>query len=220
MDKPDNVAPVSRSEPTALPSSSQELPSSPPRMQSDAGVRRKPKKPPPVTPRSFTRFFTPRSMLHNSGNSGGSKPNRRALEILSSPALNRLGPAFARTSSKPCRVMTADSESLGTPAKKRKLSTSSPVSPNSPLQSSPLKGARVKSPAHHENALEGTGGKVALGPEEVVDVEKRTSSGPTDAYVAPIRRSRVLQTSGNLCMRSMYGPRANRVTIRANSGAG
>lgn len=38
--------------------------------------------------------------------------------------------------------------------------------------------------------------------------------------IAPIRRSQALQTSGGLYMRSVLGPRANRVTMRANAGAG
>jgi hypothetical protein len=42
----------------------------------------------------------------------------------------------------------------------------------------------------------------------------------TPLKVSPVQRSRALETSGALFMRSVLGARANRVTMRSNSGAG
>lgn len=209
---------VPRSEPV-LPPSSQEIPSSPPSIASDAGVRRKPKKPPPVTPRSFRKFFTPRSML-NGGNSGGVKTSRQALKALSSPAINRLGPAFARTA-KAAGSRPALNEPAGltrTPARKRKLSFSSV---GSPLQSSPLRKVRIKAPIQDEEDIGVPVKELGVGSDEQGDETNSVVAEPIPPKpVSPIRRSQALQTSGGLYMRSVLGSRADRVTLRSNSGAG
>ena len=156
-------------------------------------------------------------MLNQSSNNTGSvKTNRKALRVLSSPALNRSGPAFTRTSKPYCVPFQSEpTDLLRTPTKKRKLSISS----TSPLQSSPLKRVREKSSVSEEQKLEKTNREPDLGHEEIGDEEKRVGRERC-VPVVPIRRSRVLETSGSICMRSMYGPQANRVTTRANSGAG
>jgi hypothetical protein len=208
-----------KSEPV-IPPSSHEIPSSPPSIASDAGVRRKPKRPPTVTPRTMKRFFTPRSML-SPGNSGAVKTNRQALKSLSSPAVNRLGPAFTRTP-KPIESQPAVSEPAAarTPPRKRKLSFSSV---GSPLQSSPLKKVhRVRGPVRCE-----TDDQTAV-PVKEIEVVKGTHkdgakpgvTGEQPAPVSPIHRSSALQSSGGLYMRSVFGSRANRTTIRSNSGTG
>lgn len=212
MDTGHGLPEVPRSEPV-LPPSSQEPPSSPPSIASDIGIRRKQKKPPPVTPRSFRKFFTPRSAL-NSGSNGGVKTNRQALKTLSSPAINRLGPAFARTSKENSNE-PAPSGLTRTPSTKRKLSLSSI---GSPLPSSPLRKVRIDAPVREEEIgvpvreLE-VGGDVQ--DDETVIAEEKPPKP-----IAPIRRSQALQTSGGLYMRSVLGSRANRVTIRSNAGAG
>lgn len=212
---------VPQSEPV-FPPSSQEPPSSPPSIASDVGIRRKPRRPPPVTPRSFRKFFTPRSIL-NSGSNGGVKTNRQALKTLSSPAINRLGPAFARASkttasrSIPNEPAPAPSGLTRTPSTKRKLSFSSI---GSPLQSSPLRKVRISAPLQEEEI--GVSVKELEVSGEVQDDE--TTSIVEDEQppkpIAPISRSQALQTSGGLYMRSVLGPMANRVTMRANAGAG
>ena len=209
---------VPRSEPV-LPPSSQEIPSSPPSIASDAGVRRKPKKPPPVTPRSFRKFFTPRSML-NGGNSGGVKTNRQALKALSSPAINRLGPAFARTAkasgSRP--ALNEPANLTRTPSRKRKFSFSSV---GSPLQSSPLRKVRIKAPVEDEEEIGVPVKELGVGCEEQDDETKSIAAESIPPKpVSPIRRSQALQTSGGLYMRNVLGSRADRVTLRSNSGAG
>lgn len=211
-----------RSEPV-LPRSSQEFPSSPPSVASDVAVARKPRRPPPVTPRSFKRFFTPRSMLNGGSNASGVRSNRLALKNLKSPAVNRIGPAFTR-SPKPDGGQTRVSEPVDlrtprTPSRKRKLSFSSI---GSPLQSSPTRRVCPRIPIHNDEDEE-----VAV-PVKDVQIDKEVRYGGTKAApveeplvsVSPIRRSSALRTSGGLYMRNVLGSRANRTTIRSNSGTG
>lgn len=218
---------VPRSEPILPPASPQELPSSPPSVAaSDAGgIRRKPKKPPPVTPRSFRRFFTPRSMLNGAKSPNGVRTSRQALGVLSSRALNRLGPAFTRSSK--LAVSKAGAHQLDpllpprTPSRKRKLSFSSV---GSPLQSSPLRKVRIRSPVHDDRELNVTVRdlEVEAGPRTA---QSRSPARSTPVKkpmipVAPIRRSQTLRTVGNLYMRSVLASQMERVTLRANCGTG
>ncbi|KJK65888.1 WD40 repeat protein [Aspergillus parasiticus SU-1] len=205
---------VPRSEPV-FPPPSQEFPSSPPSIVSDAGVRRKPKKPPPVTPRSFKRFFTPRSMLNGGINASDVRTNRQALKALSSPAVNRLGPAFTRTL-KAVATRPEPSELLRTPSRKRKFSFSSIGS----LQSSPLRKVRMRTPIHDDEEVNVTVRDLEVNPEIRTSEPKPHVIAKPIRQVPPVRRSQALQTSGQFFMRSVIGARASRVTIRSNSGAG
>lgn len=217
MDLVSGLPEVPRSEPILPPS--QELPSSPPSVVSDAGTRRKLRKPPPVTPRSFRKFFTPRSLLNSGNNASSVKTNRQALRTLNSPAVNRLGPAFTRTS----KAGSTRSPQHGvpdlprTPNRKRKHSFSSTASP---LQSSPLKKVRLISPTGDENEHKALIPDLGVASRGRQLVQTPPSPPKLPRPVSPVSRSRALQTSGALFMRSMLGARANRVTIRSNSGAG
>ncbi|KAJ5897623.1 hypothetical protein N7504_007911 [Penicillium tannophilum] len=212
---------VPQSEPI-LPTSHREaypqIPSSPPSVASDLGSGRKLRKPPTVTPRSFRRFFTPRSLL-NSGSNASVKTSRQALRVLNSPAVNRLGPAFTRSPDGRSRspfdgLPEVPEETFRTPSRKRKHSFSSVISP---LQSSPLKKVRVRSPGNDVEQ------KTTVGD---IDVTRGRYDGaispspPKRRPVSPVTRSRALQTSGSLFMRSLQGGRANRLTIRSTYGAG
>lgn len=212
---------VPQSEPI-LPTSHREaypqIPSSPPSVASDLGSGRKLRKPPTVTPRSFRRFFTPRSLL-NSGSNASVKTSRQALRVLNSPAVNRLGPAFTRSPDGRSRspfdgLPDVPEETFRTPSRKRKHSFSSVISP---LQSSPLKKVRVRSPGNDVEQ------KTTVGD---IDVTRGRYDGATSPSlpkrrpVSPVTRSRALQTSGSLFMRSLQGGRANRLTIRSTYGAG
>jgi hypothetical protein len=182
-------------------------------------MRRKPKKPPPVTPRSFRRFFTPRSMLNGGNGAGTVRTNRQALKVLSSPAVNRLGPAFTRALKAVGNVTVHNNSSdlMRTPSRKRKLSFSSV---GSPLQSSPLRKVRVRFPVENGEEL-GLPVKDIKAGNDARDLEtKPVMPSKLSLPIAPIRRSHSLQTSGGLYMRSILGPRANRVTMRSNAGAG
>ncbi|KAI9373666.1 WD40-repeat-containing domain protein [Aspergillus egyptiacus] len=206
---------VPRSEPIYFPSP-QEVPSSPPSIASDFDIRRKPKKPPPVTPRSFRRFFTPRSLL-DSGNHGNSvRTSRQALKALSSPAVNRLGPAFTRTL-KAVMSKPEPADLMRTPNKKRKLSFSSV---GSPLQSSPLRKVHVRALVEDDEEVEAPVKDIRVNVEKQIDEEKPETPTKTPLKVSPIQRSKALQTYGALFMRSVVGSRANRVTMRSNFGAG
>jgi len=205
-----------RSEP-ALPPSSQEIPSSPPSVTSEAGGRR-PRKPPTVTPRSFRRFFTPRSLL-NSGNASGVKTSRQALRALTSPAVNRLGPAFTRSSKagSPSPHDGLAEDPIRTPSRKRKHSFSSVVSP---LQSSPLKKVRVRSPVGDDVEERVTVRAIDLTSTRPRFGEPTPLSPPKRRPVSPVSRSRSLQTSGSLFMRTVQGSRESRLTIRSTAGTG
>jgi hypothetical protein len=223
MDRISGLPEPPRSEPI-LPPSSQEIPSSPPSVASEAGGGRRQRKPPTVTPRSFRRFFTPRSLLNSGNNASNVKTSRQALRALTSPAVNRLGPAFTRSSKK---TGGAQSPNHGlpedyprTPSRKRKHSFSSAASP---LQSSPLKKVRVRSPVGDQVEQRAIVRDIDL--TAVIARGRRTTqtvpnSPPKPRPVSPVTRSRVLQTSGSLFMRSLQGSRANRLTIRSTVGAG
>ncbi|KAL4893467.1 WD40-repeat-containing domain protein [Aspergillus ambiguus] len=216
MNRYHDLPEVPRSEPVFCPPpSSQELPSSPPSIASDAGVRRKPKKPPPVTPRSFRRFFTPRSMLNGGSNAGSVRTSRQALKALSSPAVNRLGPAFTRTL-KAVAARPESSDLLRTPSRKRKLSFSSV---GSPLQSSPLRKVRMRTPIHDDEELDVPVRDLGMDADRHNELPKSLPLVRQSRKVSPLQRSQALRTSGGLFMRSLQG-RADRLTLRSNSGAG
>ncbi|CAI7590100.1 unnamed protein product [Penicillium crustosum] len=203
-----NLPDAPRSEPVLPPP---EPPSSPPSIASDT---RRTRKPPTVTPRSFRRFFTPRSLLPTGDTSITPSTSRQALRALTSPAVNRLGPAFSRTSKAGSARSPHDGlpeDFIRTPSRKRKNSFSSVVSP----QSSPLKRVRVRSPMHNvEQDIKIP--NIDLHPDALAPPSPPKRNPP----VAPVRRSQALQSSGALFMRTMMGPRANKVTLRSNSGAG
>ncbi|KAL2829254.1 WD40-repeat-containing domain protein [Aspergillus cavernicola] len=205
-----------RSEPIYF-TTSQDIPSSPPSIASNFGIRHKPKKPPPVTPRSFRRFFTPRSLL-DSGNHGSLvRTSRQALKALSSPAVNRLGPAFTRTL-KAAMNKPEPADFMRTPSRKRKMSFSSI---GSPLQSSPLRKVRTRGRVDDDDEeVEVPVKDIEVGLGARVDEEKPASTAKLPLKVSPVQRSKALQTSGALFMRSVLGTRANRVTMRSNTGAG
>lgn len=208
------------SEPDAIFSSSQCFPSSPPSIVSEVESCRKPKRPPPVTPRSFRRFFTPRSTLKALNNEEGIRTNRRALQEIAGSTLNRSGPALARTSdnSDPQPLSKPLSKEVNlTPSKKRKFTSTF----DNPLSSSPLRKVRVAPPIREE-PKEDEGRE---GGESIIDRDIH-SEAPRDIkeksheklpLVLPIRRSRALQTSGALFARSLSDHPSGKVTIRASN---
>lgn len=223
MDRVSGLPGVPRSEPILPPSSQDTLPahipSSPPSVSSEASGRRL-RKPPTVTPRSFRRFFTPRSLL-NSGNNGSNvRTSRQALRTLNSPAVNRLGPAFTRTSKANSPRSPHDGlpeDFPRTPSRKRKNSFSSTVSP---LQSSPLKKVRLRSPAGSEVEQCTTLRDIDIPARRRLGDNMTPANSLKRQPVSPVKRSRALQTSGALFMRTLQGTRASRLTIRSTAGAG
>lgn len=127
-----------------------ELPSSPPpipmAMPTATMGSRKPKKPPPITPKRFTRFFTPRTSTHGSSKLSSSG---RQLQDITRSAINRSNNATHRSTPRKT-VNFADvmvEKPLETPqmnSRKRKTPYLSPES--SPAQSSPSKRSKLTTP--------------------------------------------------------------------------
>lgn len=126
-------------------------------------ARQKPKKPPPITPRRFTKFFTPR--FQNARRAV--RTSRAALQDITTPAINRA---------------KLDLElSSRSPRKRRRLSFSSP---NSSLQSSPLRRSNLP---HNGQELPETYTKTfgrgeeelsTVGEEDETDIEVESRPGP------------------------------------------
>ncbi|KAF3406649.1 Cell division cycle protein cdt2 [Talaromyces pinophilus] len=221
MERHRNVTEDPRSDPVHL-FYPQDIPSSPPSIVSEAGTRRKPKRPPPVTPRSFKRFFTPRSSL----NAVANVTTRQALRELNTTSLNRRGPAFtkAKTLNAPNTIShgilkSPFTEITRTPSRKRKLSFSSPTSPP---QSSPIRRVRLAPPVEDDRLVEKTVNEIELKfpPEPILSPRKSIQKQlfVVKPPVEPVRRSKVLATSGEYCLRSVSG-RMNRLTMRCNYGS-
>lgn len=208
------------SEPDAIFSSSQCFPSSPPSIISEVESCRKPKRPPPVTPRSFRRFFTPRSSLGPLNNEEGIRTNRRALQEISGSALNRSGPALARTSdnSESGALSKPFSKEVNlSPSKKRKFTSTF----DNPLSSSPLRKVRIAPPIHEElkEREDRDGGKSIVDLDIHVKTPKLRKEKLHEELppVLPIRRSRALQTSGALFARSLSDHPYKKLTIRSSN---
>lgn len=113
----------------------------------------KPKRRPTVTPRTFTRFFTPRSSLGRGKRIGAS---RQALREITSTVSNRKRLQQRKTPDRDAVQLFGDENDdvEGTP-KKRKRKT--PVSRDTtPGQSSPLKRIRIQSLDTLDDAEDGT----------------------------------------------------------------
>lgn len=102
----------------------------------------KPRKPPSVTPRTFTRFFTPKSSLERAGRIGAS---RQALRDITASASNRRGKGRRTPTKDTIQIFEDDfrlpSGGTGTKKKKRKIPDSLDVT----RRSSPLKRIRNQS---------------------------------------------------------------------------
>ena len=200
--------------------SSQYFPSSPPSILSDVDSCRKPKRPPPVTPRSFRRFFTPRSTLETLNNGEGIRTNRRALqEITGSTTVNRL-PAFTRASNKPGSQIDSKAlhtETNHTPTKKRKFTSSF----DNILSSSPLRRVRIAPPIFEEQQEEKKLDEIVTKEDKPITAPKFEAEETNEELspVLPIRRSTALRTSGALFSRSLSEYPSKRVTLRSY-GAG
>ncbi|QKX57934.1 uncharacterized protein TRUGW13939_05054 [Talaromyces rugulosus] len=202
--------------------SSQEIPSSPPSIVSEAGARRKPRRPPPVTPRSFKKFFTPRSSLHSANK--GIQTSRHVLRELSSTSLNRRGPAFTKAATSQAAghgiLKSPFTETTKTPSRKRKLSFSST---GSPPQSSPLRKVRLTTTLYNERHTNEIVDEIGppISPLKALSPPKSLQKQlfPAKPPAGPLRRSKALASTGELCLRSVSG-RMNRLTMRSNYGYG
>ncbi|EGC41714.1 WD40 repeat-containing protein [Histoplasma capsulatum var. duboisii H88] len=201
------------------------IPSSPPIFNApqilSSPPRTKTKKPPPVTPRSFKRFFTPRSVLGALSSGGNDRPNRHILKDICSPALNRLGPAFSRisdgTQDNPAKSSHSQDDLL-TPRKKRKLSISSS---SSPLQSSPVRRVRI-APSIRQIDIDSSPRRPKvdeIGIESEIQSEVlKTKTKQHTLPPTPLRRSHTLQTTGQIFIRSLSGNTPGTLTHRYDYG--
>ncbi|WEW57435.1 hypothetical protein PRK78_002902 [Emydomyces testavorans] len=200
---PESIIPSS---PPALSASQDTLPSSPPSL--------KPKKRPPVTPRSFKRFFTPRSSLNG--------PNTRSIvrtkchilkDILTPPSsLKRNGPAFPNVPNDDKAASKQLQDPLCTPSRKRKLSfcASSP-----PLQSSPLRRFRT-APTIYTDPVDRQEDIEEIAPIYDTILEEPTIEEPISKPI-PLRRSKTLQASSSTFLRGLATSRSSRVSFRSPS---
>lgn len=100
----------------------------------------KPRKAPTITPRSFTRFFTPKSTVERGRKIGAS---RKALRDITASAVNRKGRRTPRKDG--IKLELFDDTAITIKTKKRKTYVPSSPYP-SPDPSSPLKRVRKQSP--------------------------------------------------------------------------
>lgn len=169
-----------------------------PRIQVGKGNGNKPKAQPTVTPRTFTRFFTPRSSIPR-----GSKisASRRALrDITASAAANRSANG-RRRSPKPDAIVFHDIEipSDGrTRTRKKRRTESQATTTVTPAGSSPLK--HVSAPSHdflnssdveHDSELD-------LSPDEFDSRSEQIPITSQTYHIEPITRSHVKPASGLL----------------------
>ncbi len=174
--------------PDENPSSSPLLPSS-----QSAGKR---KQPPTVTPKRFTRFFTPRSSLGQGSKIGASRQVLR--DITASGANRKSTTARRRTPTKDSiQVFNDDGENLEISRKRRKRV---PISPETtPDRSSPLKRIRKRSLglSDGEGSCAGDTASEEDFPDDT-DVRKAQSDRTRVEYVEPIAWSRQRGPLGRL----------------------
>lgn len=191
------------------PPSSIPVPTSPSRR-----IHRKQKKPPPITPRSFNRFFTPRSSLNTRSSV---RTSRTALEEITSSALNASKSSTEKGESLFGGALIRNEASFEIQSsppleRKRKLSMSSMVS--SSQCSTPARRLRVSFPDSSpvidvfEDAPYSSPLRARSNYERAPLVHRRP--------IEPIRKSSVLTKLGGLTLRSVAA-RA-RTTLTAEMG--
>jgi hypothetical protein len=162
------------------------LSSSPPMPAMTAMESRKPKRPPPITPKRFTRFFTPRNSKNVSARTAPSRSSRQLQDITRS-AINRSHVTPRTTPRKTVNFVDVENQ-MQTPhssARKRKTPYLSPET--SPLQSSPSKRSRYVTPP----------------PFEILDEHSGTDEPAV--FPRPVRRIRSLGGTSRTLQRSFGG---------------
>ncbi|GME43753.1 hypothetical protein GTA08_BOTSDO04189 [Neofusicoccum parvum] len=190
-----------------LPYSSQSFASSPPPPSSPTRTTRshKIKKPPPITPKRFTKFFTPRTTRNNTDSTSG-----RQLRDITRNAVNRKKATPRRTVVFADTHVT-DSENFATPklasSKKRKLL---PSPESSPIQPSPSKRSRgyihtVNFDIAEDIEVASDAETTILGEEDDSELEDVDEEEEEEVYHEPIRRAPISGTSGRLLSRTFGG---------------
>ncbi|KAJ9658530.1 hypothetical protein H2201_007737 [Coniosporium apollinis] len=191
--------------------SSQELPSqhapsepfaSSPLAPSSSTGSRKPKKPPPITPKRFTRFFTPRTSSSTRGGGTSTGKSGRQLRDITRNGRNGSAPSKLGTPRKTVSfadITSEDQENISTPklGSKRKYNGLLPSPASSPMQPSPSKRGRSVSPLISQvPAIE----------DDEDELSVRGSS-PGEALPEPtrIRRTKATGTAARILQRSFGG---------------
>jgi hypothetical protein len=156
----------------------EDLPTPPASQEQNERSRTKPRRPPTVTPRTFTRFFTPRS----SQESPKISTSRDALRTITNSAMNRIG-TTGRHSSKEGNLF---GDPLGYPPRKRRRLSQS--------QSSPVNHEDFDEDSQHDlNIPVAQRDRNILGHAGMEQILLYTASVPTSPPL-PIRRSKLLDS--------------------------
>jgi hypothetical protein len=168
-----------------------EVSSSPPPQPMSTTGSRKLKKPPPITPKRFTRFFTPRNTKSGSSRASAIGSSGRQLQELTRSAINRCNNVTRRTT--PRKTVNFADEMIETHAetpqmssRKRKTLYLSPES--SPAQSSPSKRSRYVTP-----------------PPFTIHEDDQPALEELQEYHVPVRRLKTLGNSSRILQRSFGG---------------
>lgn len=179
---------------TDTPPTSDILQSSPALPSFRASDNAKPRKPPSITPRSFTRFFTPKSSIEKGSRMGSS---RRILKDITASGNNARGRIRLQAD-----AIELSGEVTDRLRKRRRLS-SSPN--NGPDLSSPLKRIQNRSPQIFSDAESVTASSECDTdedrPRDLSPTHKRRNARPP----TPITRSSCLRTLGRDLQRELYG---------------
>lgn len=149
---------------------------------------RKQRRPPPITPKRFTRFFTPRNSSHGSSRASLSSSGRQ-LQDITRAAVNR-NAATRTTPRKTVNFVDIEAPPVRTPSSrecKRKNPYLSPESSPAQFHSSPSKRSRYVSPD----------------PVDVLEDEPEIEEAPV--FTAPIRRLGTLGGTSRRLQRSFGG---------------
>ena len=154
----------------------------------------KPRKPPSITPRTFTRFFTPKSSTEKGSRMGSSRSILKDITASGNNARGRLR----------LRSDAVDScEQVTDRLRKRRRLSSSPN--NGPDLSSPLKRIQNPSPQISSDAESVTASSECDTdedqPQDISPTRRRRSARPP----TPITRSSCLRTLGRDLQRELYG---------------
>ncbi|KAL1616774.1 hypothetical protein SLS54_008166 [Diplodia seriata] len=186
-----------------LPPSSQSLASSPPPSSPLRSRSNKIRKPPPITPKRFNKFFTPRTTRSGTGHGASG----RQLRDITRNAVNRKK-ATPRRTVVFSDTNVADSENFVTPkhrSDKKRKHLPSPES--SPIQPSPSKKARSCIRAVNFDIAEDED-EVASDAETTIleeSDEDEEEEDEVEVYREPIRRAPISSTSGRLLTRTFGG---------------
>ncbi|KAF2104773.1 WD40 repeat-like protein, partial [Rhizodiscina lignyota] len=181
--------------------------SSPPSMPASR-TSRKPKKPPPITPKRFNRFFTPRTSASMSSSRALGKSGRQLRDITRSGANRRSGSGASNSSALGKRTLFEDidtnQDTVQTPqlsSRKRRKGLATPES--SPLQSSPLR--RRGSNGSDISVFEDIEEEIEAGSDNRI-ISNSLLSEPV--FPKPVRRAKCLGVNGRIVSRSFGGASA------------